>query len=218
VCGACLVLASRARAGPARRADIQERLLENRLELWESYARRTESLVARYVSTRQSSLLHEPLENTGVLAFASPATLVMRDDGPAGSTTRIEGRAMSITPNQASLPPGPPIDGASAPAAEWLRARLVALFAPGTGEDLVADCRVHVPRGVGHALELLPPRNSVERKTLRAVGIRLDPVGGAVLRIEIQEAQGDRLHIRLADHRQNVPPAELAELLARDEP
>jgi hypothetical protein len=212
---ACSLLAiahDHARAAP--RADIKKRRLQNRLDLWENYARRTKNLVARYTSTRNSSLLQEPLVATGMLVFASPATLIFRDDGSTGSTTRIEGSAMSVRPNQSTLPPGPEIDGSRMPAAEWLGTHLVKLFAPGTGADLIANCRTHVPRGRGYTLEILPQRGSAVRRVLRALSMRLDPVGGAVIEIGIQEAQGDRFRIQLADHRQNIPDQELGPLLA----
>lgn len=209
-----LVAPARKPARAAERADIKERRLRNRLELWENYARRTKNLVARYTSTRHSSLLQEPLVATGMLVFASPATLIFRDDGSTGSTTRIEGAAMSVRPNQSTLPPGPEIDGARLPAAAWLATHLVKLFAPGTRADLVASCRTHVPRGRGYTVELLPKRNSAVRRVLRALSMRLDPVGGAVLEIGIQEAQGDRFRIQLADHRQNLSEQEIASLLA----
>jgi hypothetical protein len=213
--GACGLLAlgsETVRAGP--RADVKQRRLQNRLELWENYARRTKNLVARYTSTRRSSLLQEPLVSTGVLAFATPATLIFRDDGSTGSTTRIEGSSMSVRPNQSTLPPGPEVDGSRLPAAKWLAEHLVKLFAPGAADGLIAGCRTHVPRGRGYTLELLPQRGSAVRRVLRALSMRLDPVGGAVIEIEIQEAQGDRFRIQLADHRQNVSDAELGPLLA----
>lgn len=218
VCGACSLLGATSSAGPGERADIRQQRLQNRLELWESYAKRTENLMARYVCTRNSSLLLEPLVTTGTLAFVAPATLVLRDDGPTGSTTRIDGDAISIRPNQTTLPPGPDVDATTLPAAAWLRARLLSLFAPGPGSELLAGIRHYVPKGRGYRLELLPQRGSVERKVLRAVAIRLDPVGGAVLEIEIQEAQGDRVRLRLSDHRQNVAEHELAQVLAPDTP
>jgi hypothetical protein len=213
VAACCLLALGNLPVRAAPRADVKQRRLQNRLDLWENYTRRTKNLVARYTSTRRSSLLQEPLVSTGVLVFESPATLVFRDDGSTGSTTRIEGSSMSVRPNQSTLPPGPEIDGARLPAAAWLASHLVKLFAPGKSADLIAACRTHVPRGRGYTLELLPQRGSEVRRVLRALGMRLDPVGGAVIEIEIQEAQGDRFRIQLADHRQNVPHEELALLL-----
>lgn len=211
--GCCLLAIASEPARAKEQADAKNRRLQNRLELWENYARRTKNLVARYASTRRSSLLQEPLVATGMLVFVSPATLIFRDDGSTGSTTRIEGASMSVRPNQSTLPPGPEIDGARLPAAEWLAAHLVKLFAPGTGAALLERCRTHVPRGHGYTLELLPQRGSAVRKVLRALSMRLDPVGGAVIEIEVQEAQGDRFRIQIADHRQNVPEQELEPLL-----
>ena len=207
-----LVASRPAIAGPER-ADIRERRLQNRLELWESYASRTENLIARYTTTRHSSLLHQSLVATGTLAFAAPDRLTLEDDGGSGSTTRIQGTRISVQPNQSTLPRGPEIDGVALPAADWLRVRWLKMFAPGTGKELVAGCRIHMPKRRGYVLELLPQRGSLVRKVLRGVSLRLDPVGGAVIEIEIMEAQGDRVHMALADHRQNVPIEELEPLL-----
>ena len=62
----------------------------------------------------------------------------------------------------------------------------------------------------------LPNVCSPVRKVLRAVMVRFDPVGGAPIEIEISEAQGDRVVIQLADHRQNVSDEELETVLGSD--
>jgi hypothetical protein len=186
-----------------------ERRLQNRIELWSNYARRTENLVARYVSERQSSLLYEPLVRTGVVAFGKPDRLVLRDDGLTGSTTSMTGGDVKIAPNERSVPAGPETDPSSSPALAWLRDRLVALFAPGDGAALVADCRTRVPKGRTPRLELLPITGSAVRRRMRSLTITFDPVGGAVLNIEIAEAAGDLFELRLSDHRQNVDADEV---------
>jgi hypothetical protein len=105
------------------------------------------------------------------------------------------------------------------PAAAWLSDRLIALFAPGDGAAIVADSRVEVPRGGartggGYRLDVLPPRNSQIRKVLRSVTVHLDAVAGAVTEIAIAEAQGDRLRLQIADHRQNVPDEDVERVIA----
>lgn len=196
----------------AEAGEIEDKRLANRLELWANYAKRTRNLVVRITTTRETSLLREPLVATGTLIFSTPDTLVLRDDGLAGSTTIIDARGRRIVPNRAAAKPVI-IDGATVPAAAWLGDRLRAAFAPGDGDALVADSRTEVPRG-GNRLDLLPPQDSEIRKTLRSVSLHFDAVTGAVLEIVIAEVQGDRVRIQLADHRQNVPDADLAQLLA----
>jgi hypothetical protein len=200
-----------AHAGPP--TDVEARRLANRLELWGTFARRTESLVARYNGRRESSLLFEPLVSSGAMAFVAPATLVFRDDGLTGSNTRLEGGDVSIRPNEGSVPQGPAIRPSELPALGWLRDRLLALFNPGDGSALTADSRVLVPRSRKPRLQLLPPLDSVERKLVRSLTITFDPVGGAVLEIDLQEAQGDRFRLSLADHRQNPSESELERVL-----
>ena len=70
-------------AAPSR----EEQRQQNRIELWHNYAAKTENLVARLTTTRETSLLDEPLTVTGSLLFVGPGTLVLRDDGLSGSTT-----------------------------------------------------------------------------------------------------------------------------------
>ena len=61
---------------------------------------------------------------------------------------------------------------------------------------------------------MLPPRNSQIRKVLRSLSVHLDAVAGAVTELLIAEAQGDRLRLQIADHRQNVPDEDVARILA----
>jgi hypothetical protein len=191
----------------------EDRRLQNRLELWGNYARRTENLAARYVCERHSSLLYEPLVRTGSLAFAVPDTLTLKDDGLTGSTTRMRAGEVSIRPNESSVPPGPEIDPAALPGMAWLRDRMVALFAPGDASTLVAQSRTRVPKSRTPRLELLPITGSAVRKLLRSLTITFDPVGGAVIKIVISEAQGDIVELKLSDHRQNIDGEELARLI-----
>lgn len=192
--------------------EIEDKRLNNRLELWANYAKRTRNLVVRLTTTRDSSLLVDPLVATGTLIFAAPARLVLRDDGLAGSTTIIEPTGLQIVPNRADAP-RTPIDRHAVAAAGWLGDRLLATFAPGEGAELVADSRTDVPRG-GHRLDLLPPRDSAIRKLVRSLSLHFDAVTGAVLEILIAEVQGDRVRMQLADHRQNVPDEDLRALMA----
>ncbi|PRP96100.1 hypothetical protein [Enhygromyxa salina] len=198
-------------AAPATPPDRHQRRLDNRLELWGAFARKSQNLVARYTSTRSSPLLVEDLVGSGSLAFVAPATLVLRDDGATGSTTRIEPGAIAIVPNDPSLPQRAMPRRADAPALRWLADHLVASFAPGDGTALVADARVEVPGGSTPRLSLLPPRDSVARALIRSVTLTLDQVGGAVIRIEIAESDGGKYVLQISDHRQNVE----AELVAR---
>lgn len=190
--------------------------LERRLELWSNYAAKTENLTARYTSTRTSSLLHEPLVHTGALAFASPGVLVLADDAMDGAVTRIGEGRVSIVPRADMGDPDddrPPDDGRidprAAPGLLWLRDRLLGCFDGRSDRGLAVGCDAHAPRGRRPRIELRPPEGSAVRKLMRVVVVQLDPVGGAVVHIQIDEAGGDRFELALADHRQNVDQAEI---------
>jgi hypothetical protein len=194
--------------GWAAPEEVEDRKLQNRLELWRNFAMRTNNLLARITMTRETSLLETPLQATGTLAFSAPSTLVLRDDGLTGSTTRIEGTEVLLRLNRAD--PGQRSGfGRQTPASSWVADRLVRMFAPGAEQDLVVGARTNVPRGRGYRLELMPPRGSLIRKAVRTIMITLDPVAGAVIEIAIAEAQGDRVLLRLTDHRQNVPAEDI---------
>lgn len=187
--------------------DAATRRLENRLELWHNYAKSTRNLVARLTTTRTTSLLDEPLVVTGTLLFVAPGTLVLRDDGLAGSTTIIDRDGTRVFANgEAASTPRPP---GREPALDWVAERLVRAFAPGEPDTLVAGGRTHVPKGRGYRLELLPPKGSTIRRLVRSVALELDAVAGAVVQLTIAEAQGDRVVLGLQDHRQNLPPEDL---------
>lgn len=188
-----------------------QRKLENRLELWAAFARKSSNLLARYASTRSSPLLREELGAAGSLAFVAPGILVLRDDGATGSTTRIGPRELAIVPNDPSLPRRALPPRTESPALRWVADRLVASFAPGDGSALTADARIEVVAGRTPRLSLMPPRESAARTLIRSVTLTLDPVGGAVVRVEIAESDGGTFSLRLSDHRQNVAP----ELLGR---
>jgi hypothetical protein len=214
-----LVLARLGRAAPPNPSEPEQtpeqRRLANRLELHHSYAKRTQNLIARYTSERISSLLQEPLVNSGQLAFAAPGTLVLRDDGATGSTTRIAPGVLELRANDPSLPTRPLVDstGTTPPALRWLADRLLACFAPAEGEALIADARTEVPRGALPRLIILPRRGSAARMVLRSLTLTLDPVGGAIQRIVIAEADGGEFRLGLVEPQQNVEPAALARVL-----
>ena len=88
------------RAG-AEEPSPQDRKLANRLELWSSYARRTQNLMTRLSTRRETSLLEEPLSSTGTLVFRAPSLLVLRDDGRQGSTTLVDGDQIRVFLNGA---------------------------------------------------------------------------------------------------------------------
>jgi hypothetical protein len=186
-------------------ASPEERKLANRLELWSTYAKRTHNVMARLSTRRETSLLAEPLETTGTLLFRAPSLLVLRDDGRQGSTTIIDGDQIRIVLNGAGRADPAAVVADHRPAARWLAQRLLHMFAPGDGGALVEGSRTHVPKGHGHRLELMPPIGSTARRQVRSVSIQLDPVVGAITRIVIAEAQGDRVVLGLSDHRQNLP-------------
>lgn len=198
-------------AAPPSGQTREQRRLDARLELWAGFARESSNLLARYTSTRTSPLLREPLVGSGALAFVAPTTLVLRDDGATGSTTRIEPGRVTIEPNDPSLPRRALPKRSESPALRWLADHLVASFAPGDGSALSADARVEVPRGRTPRLVLLPPRDSAARALIRSLTLTLDQVGGAVVRLEIAESDGSSFVLGIADHRQGVE----AELLAR---
>ena len=200
------VVSGLAVAAPA----VSERRLNNRLELWHEYAKRTGNLLARVSTERVTSLLEEPSVATGTLLFLSPGTLILRDDSVDGSTTVIDATGTKILSNREGLPPGPHTPAGSQPAADWLAARLVRMFSPTEPEALIEDCRTVVPKGRGYRLDLLPPRGSAIRRVLRSVTITMDPAAGAITRIAIAEAQGDRVTLGLSDHRQNLEAQDLA--------
>jgi hypothetical protein len=213
-----LVLANSGRAAPPTTEPEQtpeQRRLANRLELHHSYAKRTENLLARYSSERISSLLQQPLVNSGQLAFVAPATLVLRDDGATGSTTRIAPGALELRANDPSLPHRSLVDssGAAPPALQWLADRLIACFAPGDGQALIADARNEVPRGAIPRLVILPRRGSPARLILRSLTLTFDPVGGAIQRIVIAEADGGEFRLALLEPQQNVEAEALARVL-----
>jgi len=197
--------------GLAAPPESRDRRLDNRLELWATFARKSSNLLVRYTSIRSSPLLREQLGASGSLAFVAPGTLVLRDDGATGSTTRIGPRELAIIPNDPSLPRRALPPRSESPALRWLADRLVASFAPGDGTALTADARVEVPAGRTPRLVLMPPRESAARTLIRSVTLTLDQVGGAIIRVEIAESDGGTFSMRLSDHRQDVEP----ELLAR---
>ncbi len=195
---------------PAWAQSADARRLERRLELWSTYANKTENLTARYTSTRTSSLLHEPLVNTGALAFDGPDTLALVDDAMGGSKTIIRDGRVLIAPKQADgKDPDDHVDPRRAPGLLWLKDRLLACFVAGEADSLIAGAEAHAPRGRRPRIELRPPEGSPVRKLVRVVILQLDPVGGAVVHIQIDEAQGDSFVLALADHRQNVDQAEI---------
>lgn len=205
-----LVLPSSARA-------TDERLLQNRLELWANYARRTKNVMARMITTRETSLLDEPLVTQGALVFDAPTTLLMRDDGLAGSSTLIEGENLTILPNQTTLAAPPAVEPALREAQRWLADLMLRLFAPPPHEEggersLIEGLRYDVPRR-SFRLELMPARGSVVRKTFRSLTVHLDPVVGTVTQLILAQTQGDRLRLQLSDHRQNVDRADIDAVL-----
>lgn len=187
----------------------QERKLANRLELWSSYAKRTQNLMTRLSTRRETSLLTEPLEATGTLLFRAPSLLVLRDDGRGGSTTIVDGDEIRIVLNGSGRADPSAVVADHRPAAQWLARRLLHMFAPGDGTALVEGSRTHVPKGHGHRLELMPPIGSTTRRQVRSVSMHLDPVVGTVTQIVIAEAQGDRVLLGLSDHRQNLPSEDI---------
>lgn len=204
-------LASTSLAAPPEDRDPR---LEARLDLWGTYARKTRTnLLARYASTRSSSLLREELVAGGSLAFVTPATLVLRDDAVTGSTTRIGPERVEIVPNDPSLPRRELPARAEAPALRWLADHLVAAFAPGDGEALIADARVEVPRSRTPRLSLLPPRDSAARSIIRSLTLTFDHVGGAIVRVDVAHSDGGVFVLKISDHRQNLEPSALARVL-----
>ncbi|NVB38519.1 hypothetical protein G6O69_11820 [Pseudenhygromyxa sp. WMMC2535] len=210
--GASSALAATSTALWASPPSREQRRLDNRLELWGTFTRRThDNLLARYASERSSSLLREALVNGGSLAFIAPATLILRDDGVTGSTTLISPGRVAIEPNDPSLPRRPLATRAEAPALAWLADHLLACFAPGDGQALLADARAEAPRAGGTPkLALMPPRDSAARALIRSVTLSFDQVGGAIVRVEIAESDGGVFVLRLSDHRQDVDTDSLA--------
>ncbi len=203
--------------GPRPALAVDQRLLQNRLELWANYARRTKNVLARLVTTRETSLLDEPLVTQGSLVFDAPTTLLMRDDGLVGSSSLVEGESVTIVPNQPTLATPPPIEPGLREAQKWLSSTLLRLFAPPPLEDggersLIEGMRVDVPRR-SFRLELMPAQGSVVRKTFRSLTVHLDPVVGTVNQILIAQTQGDRLLLQITDHRQNVEQADVEAVL-----
>ncbi len=200
-------------ASPPALAASDAKLLQNRLELWANYARRTKNVMARLVTTRETSLLDEPLITTGSLVFNAPNTLVLRDDGLSGSSTLVDGDTVSVLPNQSTLARPPAVDPAQREAQRWLSTLLLRAFAPPPRQEagernLIEGVRVNVVRR-SFRLELLPERGSVVRKTFRSLTLHLDPVVGAVTQIVLAQTQGDQVRLQITDHRQNVEDADV---------
>lgn len=193
-----LLLARRA----AARSDRDQRRLENRLELWASFAQKTENLIVRTALERRSALLKEPHVAIGTLYAQRPARLLFHDDAAQGSSTFIEPQHIAIQAHQSGATPIA-IDSEQHIGAAWLQQRLTALFLGPSSDELTANCQIEIPNG-GYRIELLPPRGSLIRQSIRSIGLRLDPVTGAVIRLSIAETQGDELDLKFTDHRQNV--------------
>lgn len=187
--------------------------IDRRVALWRTFAEGNASLTARVTTTRHSSLFVDgaPRSLPGRMLFVAPDRLVLRDEDPTGSTTVIDGEAMSITANDPRALAGPTLARRS-PALAWLARHLVAAFAPGDGSALAADARLALPRG-GIALVVLPGVDSPVRRLIRSLTLTLDPDGGAVTQLELLEAQGDRWVLALRELRQGATDAELAGLL-----
>lgn len=183
-----------------------EQRLQNRLELWANFSRKTETLVAQVHIRRESALLQQPLATSATLHFKAPGSMLLRDQTSRGSTTLVEGTRIDIIPNATDRPKGAPIDTTEDSAAAWLRVHLLGLFAPPGDELGFPGARVTVPPGRGYRIELAPPRGSLARKLVRTITAQLDPAQGAVTQIAIAEAQGDRLVLDLYDQRQNLDP------------
>ncbi|GEM_PF-4990608 len=194
-----------------RAEDVQR--LRNRVELWQGFASRSQNLLARYVSIRHSSLLAEPLVSTGTLMFVAPDRLVFHDDTPSGSTTELIESGLRIVPNGGG--PAIALDHDRAAAARWLAHKLRCLLGAGTVDELLTDAKAAVPRGSALRLELLPMRGSPTRRTIRSLLVRFEPLGGAVVELELAEARGDRVHMTFSDHRQNLAADQLDTVRAR---
>lgn len=206
-----LALASRARA----QAPVLDRQLARRLELWAKAAAGTRALVARYALTRQSTLLQQPLKVAGTLLARAPDTLVLRDDGRQGVTTRLTRGRLEIRPNDPALPA---LAEAPSPAVTWLFEHVLALFSvpEGAGEPsaaLQADARLSVPRGPGHLLAIAPRRDHAARRELRDLVVHLDPHTGDVDQLDLLEAGGDRVTLTFSQRRRDAPEDEIAALL-----
>ncbi len=198
---------------PSVHAASDAKLLQNRLELWANYARRTQNVMARLMTTRETSLLDEPLVTTGALVFKAPGILVLRDDGLTGSSTLVDGESVWVIPNQTTLARPPAVDSTQREAERWLSTMLLRLFAPPPKEEageraLIEGVRVNVVRR-SFRLELLPERGSVVRKTFRSLTVHLDPVVGAVTQLIVAQTQGDQIQLQITDHRQNVDVADV---------
>lgn len=199
---ACVASPSSVRASTTR----HDKRLENRLRLWANYAERTQVLVARTLTRRESALLEAPLVTGGTLFFRAPSSLLLRDDGPLGSTTLVEEDAVRMLPHRPVAGTEAPLDPVRHPGAVWLAERLVRLFGPGDPARLLAETEARVPSGRGYRLELCPLPGSEPRQVIRSLTVHLDPVEGAITRLDLAEAQGDLLRIGLSDHRREVDP------------
>jgi hypothetical protein len=188
--------------------------LSKRLELWGTYASRTDNLVARVLTERRSALLQTPLVRAGTLLFRGPDALLLSDDDTGGSTTLVQRDQIAIRPRAAHLQARAIAPQRVRPELRWLAHHLLALFGADGPEALLRDSRGRAGNEA-HRFELRPPRGTRARKATRSVAVKLDPVGGAILRLEIAEAQGDEISLALSDHRQNLPAEELDRLWLR---
>ncbi len=194
-------------------------VLASRLRLLANWTRKNEGLLARYLCVRKSRLKTEPIVRSGQLVFHAPSILQLRDDGFPGCTTRIDRGGVTIHSHAPEHPTTTRLEAQEFPAARWISEHLLALFSPEGQSALERDAILKAPPGRGGPrLELSPPSGSITRRAFLGASIRLDPVSGAIVELEIREARGDQLRLTLSDHRQQVKPARLDALLSDPSP
>ncbi len=187
--------------------------LTRRIELWEAFSRKThQNMIARTLTTRRSALLDQALVTTGSLALKVPDLLVLTDDDVSGSQTRFEDDRVYLALRRTPAGERRPIDPKTAPALLWTRDRMLALLSPGPRDRLHADCDLRAAKGKSLVLEMRPYAVSPLRRFIRLITASLDATTGAVIQIELHEAQGDVVTLGISDHRQDVDEESLTRL------
>ena len=186
-------------------AEPLARAMSNRVKLWQR-AGTGAGLRARYLMKRRSSMLFDPMITHGTLTFTAPGSLELRDDEPAGATTRVslaDGGALEISANDPTLPG--PTRTAAVPGRRWLGDHLLALLGARDLDALRAAARLRPQSGFGYrnAFQVLPAPGHPAAAVIHDIAVQLDPETGELVRLEITEAGGDVVVLSLSEHQRS---------------
>jgi outer membrane lipoprotein-sorting protein len=191
-------------AGAAEPAPTLEELMAGMAE--------TPGVEARFLETKEIALLSEPLLTRGTLAFVPPDRLVRTTTEPSRSRLVIAGDRFSFT----DAAGGDAVDLSANPLAREFVDNFIVLF----NGDLAALRRRYEPElraeGAGWELTLRPRHRPLSDLIER---ITLTGSGGALLRMEMLERDGDRTTTRFEEVKvdRRFTPEEIERLFAVDE-